>query len=242
MQVIPAIDIKGGKVVRLAQGRAEAETVYSDDPIEVAERWAAFNVKLIHIVDLDGALSGKLKNFDLIKKIARSVAPKIELGGGIRDTRTIEMVIKAGIGKVCIGTKALDSRFLGMIVKNYKNKIVVSIDAKEGIVYSKGWVYKTRRPAIDLAKEAAQLGIITINYTDISRDGMLRGPNIRSLKELIEAVPIDIVAAGGISSMEDVRKLKDLGSAGLSGMIIGKALYENRIDLGEAIKICSQNA
>jgi len=238
MKVIPAIDIKGGKVVRLTQGRARDETVYFDNPMEVAERWAAFGVGLIHIVDLDGALEGKPKNFALIKEIAEKIKPRIELGGGIRDLESIDMALGDGIEKVCIGTKALDHRFLKMLGRKYKSRIVVSIDAKEGIVYSKGWVFKTRMAVIDLAKEVEGLGITTINYTDISKDGMLEGPNIRSLKELLKATDLDIVASGGISSIEDVKNLKALEKDGLVGIIIGKALYENRIDLGEAIGIC----
>jgi len=244
MLIIPAIDIKGGKVVRLTQGMADKETIYSDKPLEVAKRWASFGVELIHIVDLDGALEESLKNFDIVKEIAKNIKPKIELGGGIRDIGTIEEVLRAGIEKACIGTKALDQRFLARIAKsNFKNRVVISIDAKDGIVYTKGWVNKTRMPATDLAKETAGFGIKTINYTDISRDGMLEGPNLKSLKEIIKLTKlfkVSIIAAGGVSSMDDVKKLKALESAGLDGMIIGKALYEKRIDLGEAIKICSQ--
>ncbi len=241
MKVIPAIDIKDGKVVRLTQGMADKVTVYSEDPVEVAKRWASFGADLIHIVDLDGALQGSLKNFDVIKRIAGSIQSDIEVGGGIRDVKTIEMVLGAGIDKVCIGTKALDMKFLEAVGKNFKHRIVVSVDAKNGTVYSKGWLYNTRMSAINLAKEAEAMGITTINYTDIARDGMLEGPNIRSLKELLKSTHLDVVASGGISSIEDVKKLQALEKDGLMGMIIGKALYEDKIDLAEAIKICSQN-
>lgn len=241
MKIIPAIDIKDGKVVRLTQGAADKVTIYSDDPLEVARKWASFGVGLIHIVDLDGALEGRLKNFDLVKQIAREVGSRIELGGGIRDVDTIEKVLSAGIEKVCIGTKALDQEFLADVSRVFKSKIVVSIDAKEGMVYSKGWLHKTKISAINLAGQAENLGITTINYTDITRDGMLRGPNIRSLKELLKSTHLDVVAAGGISSIGDVKALKALESDGLKGMIIGKALYEGKVDLGEAVRICSQN-
>ena len=241
MNVIPAIDIKDGKVVRLTQGDASKVTIYSDDPLAIAKKWESFGVELIHIVDLDGALEGKLKNFDIIKNIAASIKPRIELGGGIRDIETIGEVFTAGIERACIGTMALDREFLRGISRNFKNKIIISIDAHNGIVYSKGWVFKTRRSVIDLADEAANLGFTAINYTDISKDGMMEGPNIQSIKKLLRSTNLDIVAAGGISSIEDVKALQSLEPDGLKGMIIGKALYENKIDLGEAIKICSQN-
>lgn len=243
IEIIPAIDLRKGKVVRLAQGLAVKETVYPVTPLEVARKWDACGVKLIHIVDLDGALDGMLRNFDTAKEIARNVRAKVELGGGIRDLKNIEGVLGSGIYKVCIGTRALDRRFLQRIAKSgLQDRIVVSIDARDGIVHTKGWVNKTRKTAVELAREAAASGIKTINYTDISRDGMLGGPNIDSLKNLLRAVNINIVAAGGISSIDDIRKLKSLDAEGLSGIIIGKALYENKIDLKEAIRICSQSA
>jgi phosphoribosylformimino-5-aminoimidazole carboxamide ribotide isomerase len=238
MLVIPAIDIKGGKVVRLVQGKADQVTVYSDDPVEVARRWASFGVGLIHIVDLDGAFEGSLKNFDVVKKIVTAVNVKLELGGGIRDMETIKNVLNAGVDKVCMGTKALDDEFLNGVEKPLRRKIVVSIDAKGGVVYTKGWLNNTKIMAMDVIRKAESLGIVTVNYTDISRDGTLEGPNIKSLKALLGATNLDVVAGGGISSIDDVKALKALEENGLKGIIIGKALYENRIDLAEAIKIC----
>ena len=241
MLVIPAIDIKGGKVVRLIQGLADKETVYSESPVEMAEKWASFGVDLIHVVDLDGALQGELKNLRNVQDIVGAVKPKIELGGGIRDLRTIERVLDAGVQKVCIGTKALDKKFLAAISKSdFREMVVISIDAKDGFVHTKGWVEKTGVKATELVKEVADFGIATVNYTDISKDGMLEGPNIDSLKELLKLCRLNIVAAGGVTTIEDVKKLKALSKSGLKGMIIGKALYEERIDLAEAIEICSQ--
>lgn len=243
MLVIPAVDIKGGKVVRLAQGEADRETVYSPSPVAIAQKWAAGGAEMIHVVDLDGALNGELKNLKLVKEIVRTVRPAIELGGGIRDIGTIERVLDAGVQKVCIGTKAIDTRFLAAISKSeFRDTVVISIDAKDGLVRTKGWVEKTKISAIDLVKEAANFGIKTVNYTDISRDGMLDGPNIAGLKNILSAADIDIIAAGGVSTIEDVKKLKNLEKDGLKGMIIGKALYEGKIDLAEAIKICSRSA
>ncbi|MDD5136602.1 MAG: 1-(5-phosphoribosyl)-5-[(5-phosphoribosylamino)methylideneamino]imidazole-4-carboxamide isomerase [Candidatus Omnitrophica bacterium] len=241
MLVIPAVDIKGGKVVRLTQGLADKETVYSESPVEMAEKWAAFGVKCIHVVDLDGALQGEPKNLKVIGEIARAVKPAIEMGGGIRDIETIERVLDTGVQKVCIGTKALDRKFLAAVSKSgFRETVIVAIDAKDGLVRTKGWVEKTGVKAVDLIKEIADFGIRTVNYTDISKDGMLEGPNISSLKELLAAAKLDIVAAGGITTVDDVKRLKTLAKDGLKGMIIGKALYEGKIDLTEAVKICSQ--
>lgn len=224
-------------MVRLAQGMADRETVYSDSPIEVARKWAAFGVDMIHIVDLDGAFEGELKNLDIVKKISRAVKTKLELGGGIRDMGAIKAAFDAGAAKVVIGTKALDQRFLEDVVKLYGRKIVVGIDARRGMVSTKGWTSETDVKAVDLAVKIEASGVKTINYTDISRDGMMEGPNIESLRILLRAVNIDVIVAGGVSSLEDVHNLKKLKSDGLAGMIIGKALYEGRIDLREAIRI-----
>lgn len=241
MIVMPAIDIRGGKVVRLIQGDIGLETVYSDSPMEIADKWASFGVELIHIVDLDGALEGELKNFNIVKEIVKNIKPKVELGGGIRDEAAIKRVLDAGVEKVVIGTKALDEKFLEKVEKKFKDKVVVSIDAREGIVHSKGWVFNTKMSAIDLTKKAESLGIKRINYTDISKDGTLGGPNIRSLAKLLKSTKVDIVASGGITTINDVKNLKALEKDGLAGIIVGKALYENTLDLKEAIKVCSQN-
>ncbi len=240
MIVIPAIDIKGGKVVRLSQGEFSRQTTYSDSPLDTAKRWESAGVEMMHIVDLDGAQEGVLRNLDIVSRIAKCVKPKIEVGGGIRDEDTIKRAFDAGVDKVVIGTKALDNKFLSSISGAFKGNIVVGIDAREGLVHTKGWVFKTDITAVELAKRVGSAGIRTINYTDILRDGMLEGPNIDSLRELIRATGLDIVAAGGISSIEDVIKLKALGLEGLKGIIIGKALYEGKLDLAQAVKICSQ--
>ena len=239
MIIIPAIDIRGGKVVRLTQGKVAFETVYFDSPLEVAKMWAACGADLLHIVDLDGAIEGKFRNLELVKKISRSVDAKIELGGGLRDIDTIKEALDSGVEKVVVGTKALDEKFLSDAVKKFGEKIVAGIDAKDGVVFTKGWLTKTGTKAVDLAKRMADIGVKTINYTDIARDGMLEGPNIKALKEMLGAIRIGIVAAGGISKLDDVKRLKSLEADGLKGMIIGKALYEKTIDLREAIRVCA---
>lgn len=240
IEVIPAIDIRGGKVVRLAQGASDKETVYPDSPAEVAKRWASSGAKLIHVVDLDGAFEGRPKNFETVKSIIRKAGVKIELGGGIRDEASLKAAFEAGVEKAVVGTKALDEKFLSDAVKKFSDRIVVGIDAREGIVYTEGWVSDAGVKAPELIRKIRAAGIKKINYTDISKDGMLQGPNIDSLKDILKIAGIDVVASGGISTIEDVRRLKTLEKDGLKGIIIGKALYENRIDLKEAIALCSQ--
>lgn len=240
IRIIPAIDIKGGKVVRLKQGRPEDETIYFDSPLEVAKMWADSGADLIHVVDLDGAIEGKPKNLGAVKEIASKVNAKIELGGGIRDEETVRSIIDAGVETVVIGTRALERDFILKISKEFVGNIAIGIDAREGLVLTKGWLFETQVKAVDLARDMAGLGIKTIIYTDISRDGMLKGPNMDSLKKILEVKGVDIIASGGVSTIEDVRRLKDLEPEGLKGIIIGKALYEKTIDLKEAIKVCSQ--
>lgn len=240
MKIIPAIDIRNGKVVRLIQGAVELETVYSDSPLAMAQAWASYGVELIHIVDLDGALEGELKNLEIVKEIVKSVKSKVELGGGIRDEAAVRAVLDAGVDKVIIGTKALDEKFIETIEKEFKDRIIISVDADRGVVRTKGWLFATKIKAVELAKKMESLGIKRINYTDISKDGTLEGPNIKSLQELLKATKIDVVAAGGISTIDDVNRLKPLEKDGLVGIVIGKALYENTIDLKEAIMVCSQ--
>lgn len=238
MIAIPAIDIRGGRVVRLAQGRFSDETVYGESPVDVAKRWEACGAGMIHVVDLDGAREGAPKNLGLARQIAQAVRAKVELGGGIRDEAAIASAIDAGVSSVVIGTRALDERFLEGALRRFGDKIVVGIDASEGIVVTEGWVHKTKATALELARKVESLGVRTIIYTDVSKDGMLGGPNIGSLKELVSATKMDVVLAGGISSVDDIRRLKGLGLGNLAGVIIGKALYEGRVDLGEAIAAC----
>lgn len=237
MIIIPAIDIKGGKVVRLGQGRADMQTTYSDSPLKIAQKWDSLGVKLIHIVDLDGAFEGKIQNLDVIEEIARKVKSDIEVGGGIRDEATIRELFESGVDKVVIGTKALDEKFLKDITGKFDGRIVVGIDARDGIVHTQGWIAKTRTRVIELAEKVEAAGIGTINYTDISKDGMLEGPNIESLKSLLHSTNINIVAAGGISSLDDIKRLVALKEPRLAGVIIGKALYEGKVELKEAMRL-----
>ena len=240
MIAIPAIDIRGGKVVRLSQGKYSAETIYSGSPIEMARKWESAGAEMIHIVDLDGAAEGRPVNLEIVKKIASAVNVRIELGGGMRDEESVRKAVDAGVSRIVLGTRALDAEFLSYVVKEFGDIIVVGIDASEGSVFTKGWVVKTSSKAVDLARRVESAGVKTVNYTDISKDGMLEGPNIDSVKELLDATKLDIVLAGGISCIDDIKRLKSIPGRGLSGVIIGKAIYEGRLDLSEAIKVCNE--
>jgi len=238
MIVIPAIDIRDGKVVRLMQGDYTKETVYSNSPIDVARKWDGCGARLIHIVDLDGALEGKLKNAEVVRRIAAEVKADIELGGGIRDEATIESVLAAGVSRVVLGTSALDEGFVKRMGWRFGKKIAVGIDAKDGIVRTKGWIQKTNFRAVDFVRRLEDTGIGGIIYTDISRDGMLEGPNIAELEAMLRATSLGVIASGGVSTLEDITELKALESRGLVGLIIGKALYDGKIDLAEAVQLC----
>jgi len=234
MIIIPAIDIKDSKCVRLTQGRMEDETVYSTDPSEVAARWAGSGAGLIHLVDLDGAVEGNAKNYEVIKKIASSVDVPVQIGGGIRDAKTAELYLSTpGVKRIIIGTAASeDPVFLSALTKKYPGRIAVGIDAKDGLVAIKGWVKVTQERAVDMAKRLEGQGVACIIYTDISRDGMLMGPNVEATREMAESVNIPVIASGGVSSLKDIEAYR---SVKLEGVIIGKALYSGNIDLKEAL-------
>jgi len=239
IEIIPAIDIRNGKVVRLTQGSFSKEKVYADSPVAAAEKWASCGAEMIHVVDLDGARDGEPRNLSVVAEIKKRARVRIELGGGIRTEDAIRKALDAGADKIVIGTRALDSRFLSVIGKNFKDVIVAGIDARNGVVQTKGWLLNTGTKAQDLTRQVEAAGIVRINYTDISRDGTLEGVNVESLKEILAVTKAKVIAGGGISSIADVRRLKGLEAEGLAGLIIGKALYEGKIDLGEAMRVCS---
>jgi len=238
MIIIPAVDIKEGKCVRLLQGRMEDTTHYSDDPVKMAQRWESEDATLIHIVDLDGAFAKKVKNFETIKAILSGINVPIQVGGGIRDLGTIEMYLDAGVSKVIIGSEALyNPGFVKQACKKFPGQIVVGIDARNGMVAVEGWSKTSKTTAIDLAKEFESCGVAAINFTDIHRDGMQTGPNIEETAALAETVSIPIVASGGVSTLQDIRNLLDIEDKGVTGVITGRALYEGSLDLKEAIRI-----
>lgn len=234
MRIYPAIDIKDGKCVRLFKGRFSDVTVYGDSPAEMAKKWEAQGGEYIHVVDLDGALRGHGVNAESIKKICQSVNVPVQTGGGIRTMEDIEAKLKCGIDRVIIGTKAVaDSEFIKRAVDKYGRKIVVGIDAKDGMVAVEGWEKSSDFTAVEFAKKMASMGTQTIIYTDIATDGTLAGPNTAAMAEMVKAVDADIIASGGVGNLEHI---KSLLPTGVEGVIVGKALYTNKVNLNEAIR------
>ncbi|MFQ5559262.1 MAG: 1-(5-phosphoribosyl)-5-[(5-phosphoribosylamino)methylideneamino]imidazole-4-carboxamide isomerase [Nitrospinota bacterium] len=237
MKIIPAVDIKNGKCVRLFQGRADNETVYSDDPVEEAVRWANEGASLLHLVDLDGAFEGGLKNFSLISEIVKKISVPVEVGGGIRTMESIESYIEAGVSFVILGTVAhTNPEFVSEACKKCPGKIIVGIDAMGGRVAVRGWEDVTGELAVDLARRFEGEGVASIIYTDIERDGTLKGPNLDAVKELAEGLEIPVIASGGVSGLKDIVDLSGLSEYGVSGVIVGKALYDGALSLPEALE------
>lgn len=243
MIVIPAIDIKGGRCVRLLQGRMEDETVFSDDPAAMARRWAEAGAELIHIVDLDGAVEKTPRNLDVIRAILAAVDVPIQVGGGIRSTETLGMYLDIGVGRVVIGTEAVrNPDMVREACAAHPGKVVVGIDAREGWVAVEGWTETTQTRAADLARQFEDSGVAAINFTDIHRDGMQSGPNLEETRKLAQAVKIPVVASGGVASLKDIAALLPLESDGVSGVITGRALYTGGLDLREAIALTKGTA
>ena len=236
MQLYPAIDMKNGQCVRLRQGAFKDITIYSDAPEKVAAHWQEKGASFLHLVVLDGALAGYSVNEEVIRRIADTVSIPIEIGGGIRSKEAVERMLDLGVRRVIIGTKAAEHpEFLRDMVRTFgEEAIVAGVDAKDGMVAVEGWEKVSSLTASDLCLTMKEYGVRHIVYTDISRDGMLSGPNVEATRKLTEETGLDIIASGGVSCMED---LKCLHEAGIRGAIIGKALYENRIDLAEAVRL-----
>ncbi|CAH2213004.1 1-(5-phosphoribosyl)-5-[(5-phosphoribosylamino)methylideneamino]imidazole-4-carboxamide isomerase [Tepidibacter aestuarii] len=234
MIIFPAIDIKDNKCVRLSQGDFDKINIYSDEPFDMAVKWKNEGASFLHLVDLDGARSEKIINKKSIEKIAQNIGIPVQLGGGIRSEEKVKNLIDMGVERVIVGTIAVENKeLLKKLVSKYKEKIVVSIDAKNGKVALRGWEVVSEVDSIDLCKELEEIGVRTIVYTDISKDGMLEGPNFEIYKLLSQQTSLNIIASGGISSIDDIRKLKNMN---IYGAITGKALYDNKIELKEALK------
>ena len=240
MIILPAIDLLDGKVVRLAQGKREAVTVYSDDPVAVAKRWVAAGATWLHVVDLNGAFDGAYLNLPIAQRLIESCGAKVELSGGIRSHGTLSKALAIGAARVVLGTKACeDPQFVQEAARRYGEQIAVAIDARAGQVVSRGWVSSTTRTPAAVAADMATPGVPTLICTDVSRDGMMQGPNLELLGQVLEAGSKRVIASGGIASLEDLKRLKPLEPRGLIGAIVGKALYEGTIDLKEAIQQAS---
>lgn len=241
MLIIPAIDIKAGKCVRLLQGRKEDETVFSHDPVATARRWGAEGAELLHVIDLDGAFEKRPCNLDSIRKIVDAVPIRVQVGGGIRDADTIRKYLDLGVARVILGTEAIrNPQLVEKACKAFPGRIVVGIDARKGKVAIEGWLETTEVTAIDLARRFEDCGVAVINFTDIQRDGMQSGPNLDETRKLAESVSIPVVASGGVAGIEDIRKLLTLEPFGVTGVITGKALYTGSLDLRQAISLAGQ--
>ena len=239
MRIYPAIDIKGGRCVRLMQGRADQETVYAENPAEVAAQFRAAGSEWVHVVDLDGAFAGEPQNLAAVQAIA-ALGMKVQLGGGMRTRVTVERALQFGVSRVVIGTRAAESEaFIGELVQAFGEKIAVGIDAKNGEVAVKGWVTTAGMNALTLARRMGALGVQTLIHTDIGTDGMLTGPNYAAQEAMLSAGNFRVIASGGVSRREDVVKLAELAQrhANLDGVIVGKALYEKRVELPDLLAI-----
>ena len=243
MQIIPAIDLKGGNCVRLQQGEMDRETRFSDHPEEVARHWESLGATMLHIVDLDGAVGGKPHNEDAINQIFKAVTIPLQLGGGIRSLHTIEHYLSLGLKRVVLGTVAhKQPALLQEACKQFPNQIVVGIDARDGRVAVEGWTETTANRAIDLVKSLEEKGVAAIVFTDIKRDGMMGGPNIASTGEMAEATRIPVIASGGVTTLDHISELLTIEASGVEGIIIGRALYEKTIDLKEALALINKNS
>ena len=240
MTIYPAIDLRGGKCVRLFQGLASEETIYFEDPLDAARKWIEVGAKYMHLVDLDGAFSGGSANLDAVQKIAQETQLRVQLGGGMRDDYSVKEALALGLNRVIIGTRACtDPQWVGELVEEFgPDKIVVGIDAKDGLVATKGWVENTEIEAIDLAQQMQDLGARWIIHTDVATDGAMKGPNLEAQQKIAEAVPdCQIIASGGVTSYADIDDLRELSEAtpNIEGVIIGRALYEGTIELSKIL-------
>jgi len=233
VEIIPAVDIRGGKCVRLYQGDYSQETVFFEDPVEAALNWKSQGARRIHIVDLDGAAKGQTHNLAVIEDIVKKTGLPVQLGGGVRDEAAVEKLVAIGIDRVIMGTVAVEKpELIKDLCQRFNHRIVVGIDARDGLVSTRGWVSDTKLTAVELGQQMVELGVERIIYTDIRRDGTLSEPNYTEVDEMIGKVGAKIIAAGGISELEHLRRLANLG---VEGAIVGMALYTGRIDLKEAL-------
>lgn len=241
MIIYPAIDIRGGRCVRLTEGRFDAETVFADDPAEMALKWAAAGAEYLHLVDLDGALAGEGRNIPVIERILKSVSIPVQLGGGIRNMQAIERLLDLGVSRVILGSAAVKNpQLVEEACRSYPGQIAVGIDAKNGDVAIEGWGQGSGVSAGELAKRMAQYGVDKIIYTDISRDGMLSGVNVEATAALARACGVSVIASGGVASLEDIRRVKAVEADGVCGCIIGKAIYTGAVELKEALRLAKE--
>jgi phosphoribosylformimino-5-aminoimidazole carboxamide ribotide isomerase len=236
VKLVPAIDIQGGRCVRLRRGDFADETVFGDDPIAMAKRWVDQGAHFLHVVDLDGAREGAPRNFTLVRAIAEAVPIPVQTGGGIRTEADLQAIAGSAVAKAVLGTSAVEdpafvTRALALLGRG---RLIVAVDAEDGFAKTKGWVERTEVRALDLAKELAAAGVGEILYTDIARDGMMQRANVQGIREVAEGSGLEVLASGGVTDLEDLRALKELECYGVTGVIVGRALYESRFTVAEA--------
>jgi phosphoribosylformimino-5-aminoimidazole carboxamide ribotide isomerase len=235
--VLPALDLRGGQCVRLRQGDYNQETVFGGDPAGMARRWVGQGARYLHLVDLDGAREGRPVNGPSVRAVVEAAGVPCQLGGGLRDEAHIDEALGWGVERVVLGTRALnDPAWLEGVCRRRPGRVVLGLDARDGRVATDGWLHTSARPALELARQCADWPLAALVYTDISRDGMLEGPNLEALAEMARAVPLPVIASGGVTTLDDVRRLARLG---LAGCIIGRALYEGRLELPEVLNVLS---
>ena len=236
MIIFPAIDIRGGKCVRLTEGDFKQETIYGDDPVEMAKKWAGKGAEFLHVVDLDGALAGSPVNLNMIAGIVKALSIPVEVGGGIRDEEKVETLLNLGVARVILGSVAVkDPDLVGEICNKYPGKVAAGIDARHGMVAVEGWAKAGNITAVELAEKMAERGVVRIIYTDISRDGKLAGIGVDETVKIAKAAKIPVIASGGVKDMEDIKAVMRVATEGIEGVIVGKALYEGTLDLQQAI-------
>lgn len=234
--IFPAIDLRDGKCVRLVEGRLEQETVYSDQPVDMAKYWQDAGAKYLHVVDLDGAFAGAPKNLSVIKEIISTLDIPVQVGGGIRNLETIEMLLEAGASRVILGTVAINQpEMVRAAVEKYDEQIVLGIDARDGKVAVHGWAVESNVATLDLAYKMIDIGVKRVVFTDISRDGTMKGPNLEATKGLARVTGLKVIASGGVSTLADLKQIKALEQDGVEGAIIGKSLYSGAVDIKQAL-------
>jgi phosphoribosylformimino-5-aminoimidazole carboxamide ribotide isomerase len=237
LEIIPAVDVKGGRCVRLVQGQMDKETLYFDDPLEAAKLWVSQGARRIHVVDLDGAVAGSPRNLPAIRRIVQEVEIPVQVGGGIRTEADIQHYLEIGVELVILGTLACqEPDLVERVAKAYPQRILLGLDAREGYVAIRGWKDVTRARVVDLIVGYSRIPLAGIIYTDIQRDGMLVGPNLPAIREVCKVSPFPVIASGGITTLQDITVLSRLVKSGLTGAIVGKALYSGRLSYGEALQ------
>jgi phosphoribosylformimino-5-aminoimidazole carboxamide ribotide isomerase len=238
MLIIPAVDIRGGKCVRLRQGRLEEETIFSDDPVAMGLKWQEAGASLLHVVDLDGAFTSQPRNLEVIRRLRRALAIPMELGGGLRTLDTMAAYADLGVDRLILGTVALkDPDLAARACARFPGRIAFGLDAKDGLLAVEGWTETSRQTALEVARSLAALKPAALIYTDISRDGVKKGVNVEATRALAEAVNLPVIASGGVSSLEDIKVLLPLEKVGVVGVIVGRALYDGNLDLAQAIRL-----